>query len=142
MSEIVRGSCACGKVRFEAALPTRFVSHCHCENCRHAHGAAFVTWAGFPAEAFRWTDGLDLLQEWTTPTEATRCFCSLCGCTMTFASPRWAGEVHVAVACLEEALDRMPSGHVFADRSPAWAGIHDALPRFGGEDGVTPLDMP
>lgn len=139
MPEILQGTCACGKVRFEAQLPTRFVSHCHCVHCRHAHGAAFVTWAGFPAEAFRWTDGQELLRAWTTPTEASRCFCSNCGCTMTFASPRWAGEIHVAVACLAGELDRAPSSHFYADRAPEWAPIHDALPRFGGADGAQPL---
>ena len=42
------GRCHCGGVRFVARFPSRFVAHCHCESCRRAHGAAFVTWAGFP----------------------------------------------------------------------------------------------
>lgn len=46
MTTEARGRCACGRVRFVARFPSRFNAHCHCESCRRAHGAAFVTWAG------------------------------------------------------------------------------------------------
>ena len=46
-----RGSCLCGEVGFVAALPSKWVAHCHCSRCRRAHGAPFVTWAGFSADA-------------------------------------------------------------------------------------------
>ena len=36
----VGGSCLCGAVRFEVTLPSKFCAHCHCGNCRKAHGAA------------------------------------------------------------------------------------------------------
>jgi len=138
MLAFVHGQCACGRVQFEAALPTSFVSHCHCHHCRQAHGAAFVTWAGFAADGFRVTAGAAELREWHTDTGATR-QCGHCGCTMSYASPRWAGDIHLAVACLQEELDQAPGGHAYADRAPAWCPILDELPQFGGEDGVTPL---
>src|SRR5690606_34943450 len=40
-------SCFCGAIRIDAELPSKWVAHCHCTMCRRAHGAAFVTWAGF-----------------------------------------------------------------------------------------------
>jgi len=46
-----RGSCLCGAIGFVAALPSKWVAHCHCSRCRRAHGAPFVTWAGFAADA-------------------------------------------------------------------------------------------
>jgi hypothetical protein len=137
---IVCGSCTCRRVRFEAELPTRFVAHCHCENCRRSHGAAFVTWAGFPGGHFRWTEGEDTVARFVTDTGATRSSCGVCGTPLTFESPRWEGEVHVAVACVDDPLDRAPSGHVYADRAPDWCPISDDLPRYGGPDGVTPLE--
>jgi hypothetical protein len=51
--DVLRGSCLCGAVRFEADLPTLFLCHCHCHWCRVAHGAAFVTWTGVKAEKLR-----------------------------------------------------------------------------------------
>ena len=56
------GGCHCGAVRFVARFPSRFVAHCHCASCRRAHGAAFVTWAGFPSaqvEVNETTTGMD-----------------------------------------------------------------------------------
>jgi hypothetical protein len=135
----VFGHCACGAVRFALELPTRFVAHCWCENCRRAHGAACVTWAGVLRAQLRIEAGADELRTWRTPTEATRSFCATCGATLFFESPRWEGEVHVAVAHFEGELDRAPKAHVYADRAPAWCPIHDELPRLGGESGTEPL---
>ena len=138
-SNTVQGSCLCGRVRFEAELPTRFVAHCHCVNCRRAHGAGLVTFAGFPEGQFRITAGEESLTDYLTDTEATRRFCGRCGSTLTYSSPRWPDEVHVAVANLLDPLDQLPTEHAYADRSPDWCPILDDLKQHGGESGVEPL---
>ena len=38
---VVRGSCLCGGVKYEITGPLMRSGHCHCSNCRKAHGAAF-----------------------------------------------------------------------------------------------------
>ena len=136
----VLGGCACGRVRLAARLPAKWVAHCHCENCRRAHGAGFVTYAGFPAEAVRVLEGEDQLTDFVSDTGATRRFCRRCGSTLSYASPRWPGELHLVRANLEGPLDQPPGGHAYADRAPDWCPITDALPRFGGASGVEPLD--
>lgn len=135
----VRGSCYCRRIEFAVDLPARFVCHCHCDNCRRAHGAGFVTWAGFPAAQFRIERGADELVRFETETSAVRSFCRTCGTTLLYESPRWAGEVHVAVASLDDPLDRLPTLHAYADRSPDWCPITDDLPRYGGPSGTEPL---
>ena len=60
------GGCYCGAVRFRVTLPSRFCAHCHCDNCRRAHGSAFVTWAGFVHERFEITSGADALRRFET----------------------------------------------------------------------------
>ena len=135
-SEAARGRCACGAVRFRLRFPTRFVSHCHCENCRRAHGAAFVTWAGVPDEQFELEDPERLLTRWCTDTEATRSFCGDCGTTLLYEGPRWAGEVHIARANFDGAVDRDPGAHVYVDHAADWAGPLGDLPRFGGTTGT------
>ena len=138
MSETIRtGGCACGRVRFECEGVARFVAHCWCANCRQAHGAAFVTWAGYPAGHFRIVEGE--LQQWRTPTDATRSFCGTCGTTLLFQSPRWEGETHVVVTALDEGPDRPPQANAHADRAPEWCPVDNDLPRYGGEDGSTEL---
>lgn len=140
MSQSIPGSCLCGTVRFEVEGEPRFVSHCHCENCRRAHGAGFVTYAGYREEECRLLAGSEDLAEFQqADTGSWRRFCQRCGSTLFFSGDRWAGEVHVAVANLDGELDRLPSAHAYADRSPAWCPISDGLPCYGGDDGNQPL---
>jgi hypothetical protein len=40
-TEILRGGCLCGAVRFEVRGGPYRVGVCHCLDCRKAHGAAF-----------------------------------------------------------------------------------------------------
>ena len=138
MSGSVNGACLCGAVSFVADLPSRFCIHCHCGNCRRAHGAAFVTWVGFPAAQFRVTAGAQQLVRFTTDTAAIRGFCARCGTTLTYESPRWPEEVHVARACIDGELDREAGGHVYVDHKASWWPIADDLPQRGGETGVEP----
>ena len=136
----VAGSCLCGAVEFEARLPSKFCAHCHCSNCRRAHGAAFVTWVGFPKERVKTISRVDALHRYLTDTGATRSFCSKCGSTLFFESPRWAGEVHVARANIRGEIDRVPSGHFYVDHRASWWTITDSLPQRGGEAGDEPKD--
>ncbi|MGD8393850.1 MAG: GFA family protein [Candidatus Eiseniibacteriota bacterium] len=137
----VAGGCLCGAVRFEADLPSRFCAHCHCSNCRRAHGAAFVTWVGFPIRQFRIVAGDTVLRSYRTDTGATRRFCATCGSTLTYEGPRWPEEVHVTRAAIEQPIDREPGAHVYVDHRAAWWEISDGLPQLGGESGVEPRDQ-
>jgi hypothetical protein len=132
--ETVRGACLCSELRFELALPSKWVAHCHCSMCRRAHGAAFVTWLGADAAGSVIDDPADRLRWYASSAEAERGFCARCGSTLFFRSSRWPGELHVAVANLLGPADRPPSMHVSWDDHVDWASIdpQDGLPRKGG----------
>jgi len=134
------GSCLCGTVKFEVRLPSKFCAHCHCNNCRRAHGAAFVTWVGFPKDQVEVLAGGDSLKRYLTDTQAIRSFCNNCGSTLFFESPRWAGELHVVRANIDGEIDREPSGHCYVDHRASWWQITDSLPRYGGKTGVEPKE--
>jgi len=138
--EIVPGGCLCGAVRFEMRLPSKFCAHCHCDNCRRAHGAAFVTYAGFLEDQVEIVSGGDDLVRYLTDTGATRSFCRKCGSTLFYQGPRWPGEIHVARANIEGEIDRLPDGHAYVDHKADWWTINDDLPRFGGDSGVEPKE--
>ena len=136
---VTTGSCLCGDVRLELRGEPRFVAHCHCANCRKAHGAGFVTFAGYAEEALSIVDPCGRLACFTqSDTGSTRRFCSRCGTQLLFAGERWAGEVHVAVAALD-AVPGMPTVHAYADRAPQWCPITDELPQYGGPEGNASL---
>lgn len=123
------GSCLCGAVCFTARLPSKWVAHCHCTRCRRAHGAAFVTWAGFPAAAVAIEDSAQQLRWHVAEEGGSRGFCGRCGSPMFFKSERWAGELHIARALFGTPLDREPQAHVYYDTHVDWVQLGDALPR-------------
>lgn len=126
---IARGSCLCGQVRFQATLPTKWVAHCHCSYCRRAHGAAFVTWAGFRADQVSIDQGTLAPAWYDSSPGAARAFCPACGSPMFFKSERWPDEMHVARALFTEPLDRDPTAHVFFESHVPWLSVNDDLPK-------------
>ena len=92
------GSCQCGALRFDVALPSKWVAHCHCSMCRRAHGAAFVTWVGMDATRARIDDTRQTLRWYASSPGAERGFCSHCGTMLFFRSQRWPGELHIVRA--------------------------------------------
>jgi hypothetical protein len=126
---VSHGSCLCGDVGFGAALPSKWVAHCHCSRCRRAHGAAFVTWAGFATEAVTIDDARSSLRWHLAPKGGARGFCGRCGSPMFFRSERWPGELHIARALFLAPIDRPPQAHVFYETHVDWASVGDALPK-------------
>jgi hypothetical protein len=129
----VNGSCLCGAVGFVAQLPSLWCAHCHCSMCRKAHGAGYVTWAGFEQEQVEFTsDADDQLSWYESSAGAQRGFCRKCGSTMFFRSQRWAGELHIALACLNDSIDRQPQANVFFDKHVKWMPIDTDLKQVDG----------
>lgn len=126
---VASGTCLCGAVRFRAGLPSKWVAHCHCSYCRRAHGAPFVTWAGFPSERFSIEPGAGQPTWYESSPGAQRAFCARCGSPMFFQSTRWPGEMHIARALFADPLDREPSAHVFYEMHVPWLTIADDLPK-------------
>ena len=121
----VTGACLCGGVRFRAALPAKWVAHCHCSMCRRAHGAGFVTWAGFPSAAVAIDSGNELLHRYRSSAQATRSFCRHCGSMLFFESGNWPGEIHVTLGSLDSAEGLEPQVHAYWSNHVPWA-IEDA----------------
>ena len=123
------GSCLCGGVGFVATLPSRWVAHCHCTRCRRAHGAAFVTWVGFDADRVEIRDPEARLAWHRAEGGGERGFCSSCGSTLFFRSPKWAGELHIVLANVDGPVDRAPQAHVYYDTHVDWVQLADDLPK-------------
>jgi len=128
MDNKVQGACLCGAVNFLIELPSLWCAHCHCSMCQRAHGSAFVTWVGVPAERFELAQGAALEWHESSP-GAARGFCRQCGASMLFRSEQWPGEMHVTLANLLAPIDRAPQVHVFYDAHVDWVQLGDTLPR-------------
>ena len=109
-----RGGCMCGRVRFVARFPSRFV------------GAAFVTWVGFLAPQVTITAGAEDLAVHESSPGTFRKFCRMCGTKLFFEGGKWPGETHAPLAAFDDPVDRAPQGHAFYQEHAAWlASLRD-----------------
>ena len=115
-----RARCMCGRVRMVARFPSRFCAHCHCESCRRAHAAGFVTWIGFISPQVTVTEGAECVQSYASSPGTSRTFCKQCGTRLTFESQKWPGETHIPLACFDTPVDRAPDGNAFAEEHALW----------------------
>ena len=128
-----RGQCLCGAVQFEVSLPSLWCAHCHCRLCRLAHGAPFVTWFGVAADRFRYLAGEGEVSTYKSSAPARRSYCGRCGTTFLFESTRWPGEVHIALACMTDPIDRAPERNVYIESKVDWIELPTIAPSPSGE---------
>jgi len=128
----IDGSCLCGALRFSVKLPSKWCAHCHCSMCRIAHGAGYVTWVGFERDQVEFKQGHHSLSWYESSPGAQRGFCRHCGSSMFFRSERWAGELHVALGCILDDIDRQPQANVFFDKHVTWMSIDYSLKQVDG----------
>lgn len=100
--------------------------------CRREHGAGYVTWVGFDNEQVKLNDKEGNLCWYESSPGAERGFCSHCGSSLFFRSRRWAGEMHIALGCINDSIDRQPQANVFFDRHVDWMPIDDSLKKVDG----------
>jgi len=124
---MTHSSCLCRAVRWDADGPLQMMSHCHCSRCRKAHGSAFATYVGAPADAVRLT-GREHVGRWESSPGFFRYFCTRCGSVVP--GDPWEGLVFLPAGCMDEDPGERPAAHIFVGSRAPWFEIHDDLPRF------------
>lgn len=131
MTGTLRGSCLCGKVRFElTGTPTTFYT-CHCRRCQKITGSSNAANLFAPSGSVRWLSGeQDITSYHLSPeTVFNATFCSTCGSPV----PRRArsGDFMVIPAgCLDDPPQLSPERAIFwTDRAP-WFEAACRAPRF------------
>jgi len=130
ISNIIRGGCSCGAVRYEAAGEPYNVTHCHCQDCRHGSAAAFVTWATFRRAGFRFIRGDPLTRSCAG---RLRSFCPACGTPLTFLSEPETEEIDVTVCSFDRPDAVSPADHTWVSDALPWTRRDDALPAYARE---------
>jgi hypothetical protein len=129
---MMRGSCLCGRVRYEVRGPLGRISHCHCTMCRKAHGAAFGTYARVKRSDFAWLSGADAIVAYRSSPEVTRTFCGTCGSTLQFIHASRPEGFALAVGTLDDDPGTRPALHIFTASKAPWYEIADDLPQHEG----------
>lgn len=126
---MMKGSCLCGAVEYEAMQLDTPISHCSCQTCRKSHAAAFNTVAGVKHHNFRWIRGEELLKSFESSPGKLRYFCSNCG-THLIAQRSGQGHVILRVATLDEAPLQKPESHIFKSHEVSWLEYGPQIPAF------------
>lgn len=123
------GSCLCGAVAYEVDAPIGSATHCHCGQCRKAHGAAFATYANVRREHFRFTRGQESVKTFHSSPGVSRTFCQHCGASLQWFAeqphPNW---LSVALGTLDTPLDELAQTHIYTQFKADWYRINDGLP--------------
>ena len=121
----ITGGCLCGAVRFEAIVPPRRVTHCHCSMCRRALGAVLATFATFESDAVRW---LGEPARYDSSDRGWRGFCATCGTSVCFGFKPRPERIYITVGIFDEP-DDFPAGfHDYRHEKLRWLRADEDLP--------------
>lgn len=97
---MLKGSCLCGAVAYEADASIERIVHCHCHTCRKTHGTAFSSVAAVPRDKFRR-------------------FCSSCG-SHVMAERVAQPVVLLRLGCLDTEVRERPQVHIWRSDAAPW----------------------
>jgi hypothetical protein len=121
------GGCLCGAIRYEASEPPNLNGTCQCRKCQKWTGSAYSTFAGFPKEAFRFTQGEPKFYKSSAIME--RAFCADCGSGLAnrYLFPEWGGRVFVGIGTLDDPEAVPLNFHFGAESQLSWVHFDDGL---------------
>src|SRR5512145_3201190 len=109
----MRGSCLCEGVVYEVEGPFEFLTSCHCSMCRKHHGAAFVTWLGARAKAFRFVKGEERIARYESSPGFERTFCRDCGAKVPHVPGPGSEQVVIPAGTLDDDPGLRLMAHIF-----------------------------
>jgi hypothetical protein len=124
---MIRGSCACGAVRFEID-EVRSLTHCHCANCRKLTAATFATYAHVDKDKFHFISGEEQIARYESAPGSFRAFCRVCGSLVPGQTP-YLKTISVPAGLLDDDPQVRPRLHVFTSSKAPWWEITDGLPQ-------------
>jgi len=140
-TDLIKGQCLCGEVKYEVLKIEDRMGHCHCSMCRKFHGAAFATLGEARTENFRWVAGVEHIKSYVAPNGTTRKFCGNCGSSLIFEPANNVGEfVEFSLGSLDTDIALKPDAHIYTKFSANWYEITDHLPKYAeGRDSIQEL---
>ena len=123
MSELT-GRCFCGALRWRGQGPMLWTALCHCEDCRRAASADYVSWFGLAKESVAWSGPRVCYK---SSQKVTRSYCGDCGAPASFESEVFPGELHLYAPSLDDPALYQPSAHIFWSERLPWVQVADDL---------------
>jgi hypothetical protein len=126
---IVRGSCLCGTIGYEADPPFDWFGYCHCSRCRKATGSALAANAFVKPDAFRWTRGEAQMIRYDLPEARSfaTSFCGKCGSPLPHKT-RNGSAVMIPAGSLDDDPGAGPTTNVHWSSRATWSRHTSDLP--------------
>ena len=127
---MMKGSCLCGKVKYEALGEPIVFQYCHCSRCRKFTGSAYAPNIIVRPEQFRYVAGEQYVKCFQ-PQEAKHfatAFCSLCGSSLPWRA-KTGRSVVIPAGSLDEHQEFFPTQNVFYESKAKWSIAFTDLPR-------------
>jgi hypothetical protein len=131
MSEVCKGGCACGAVRYEISDAPVFQNHCQCLDCQAASGTGHGSYLTFMRDGVNVTGavkGWDIVAD--SGNVKTRTFCPTCGSPLTISFKAMPQFVAVNAGSLDDPGRFKPHAVTYAMRGRAWDKLDPALQSF------------
>jgi hypothetical protein len=125
------GGCACGRIRFDAEVPSTDAYLCHCRMCQRASGNVSLAMVNVLQDKVDWSREPDWYE--SSPI-ADRPFCSSCGTTLGFRYKEDTDKMDLTVAAFDDPSPFRPTSHFGAE------SIHEgwldttSLPRMRSDE--------
>ena len=132
MSYKNKGSCLCGKVKYEVNGQFESFYLCHCRYCQKDTGSAHAANLFSTNLKLNWTSGEKLVQTFNLPdTRHVKSFCSNCGSALP--SIQNEGKLIVVPAgSLDSPVDIKPKAHLFMANKAKWEEDIETVEKFEG----------
>ena len=120
-----RGSCLCGKMKYETGDLVKEIDHCHCRFCQKQHGAPFgsLVLVKDPS-TFTWTSGGDDVGSYESSPDSWRQFCNTCGSKLV-AIIHGGKLIAITPSTLDDKLEVEEIRHMFVSSKADWYTIRE-----------------
>jgi hypothetical protein len=126
-ANIIEGGCLCRGLRYRLNVRPKQGSDCHCEDCRRASGAPYVTWCSVPTKEIEVLSG-ELRR--VLYADRLRSFASCCGTPLFIQDEVNSEWIDVTVASLDCPETLQPEAAIWIEDKLPWVELDPNRPAF------------
>lgn len=135
MTDLYKGSCLCGSVKYELSGVLQGFFLCYCSRCRKDSGSAYASNLFARSATLTWLAGAGNVKTYRHPgTLHVKSFCQQGGSALPVAG-ECSNDVVVPAGSLDSPVPMAPTVRIFIASRAAWASDLDSLP---GHDALPP----
>lgn len=121
MTEVVKGGCLCGAVRYEFDAPAVATMACHCTHCQKQSGGPMTTLAMIPRDKVRIAGELKtFVDQGQSGGAVLRKFCGGCGSPIISDIAAFPDVLFVKTGTLDDSSAVTPETHLWTSSAQGW----------------------